>query len=209
MRSGEYERIKPVASLREFFKDSLDAAMDRQGLSADEHTSYYVVNLLTLFARSETLFDKTENGLELKPVAKVLAESIDAPRPDERNFALQRIGDVSLFVAGFLADGLARRLVDIDYYVFMGGTAYGTLSESVKGSKRGELFSSVFAELSSKFQEFVDVLTEIREEGSSRQSDILRLYEVWLKTGSRRVERALRAAGIEPSRSGGSGDTRH
>lgn len=208
MRSGRYERIKPVTSLREFFKSSVDAAMDRQGLSADEHTAYYVVNLLTLFARSESLFDKTENGLELKPVAKILAESVDAQRADERNFALQRVGDVSLFIAGFLSDGLAKKLVDVDYYVFMGGTAYGTLSESVKGSKRGVLFSSVFAELSAKFQDFVDVLMDIREEASGTQTDVLRLYELWLKTGSPRAARALRAHGIEPNENT-DGDTRH
>jgi hypothetical protein len=208
MRSGHHERIKPVTSLREFFKNSVDAAMERQNLSADEHTAYYVVNLLTLFARSESLFDRTENGFELKPVAKILAESLDSERVEERNFALQRVGDVSLFIAGFLCDGLARRLVDIDYYVFMGGTAYGTLSTSVRGSKRGDLFSSVFAELSAKFQEFVDVLADIRDEARGTQSDVLRLYEVWLKTGSRRAARALRARGIEPNDSV-KGDTRH
>ena len=208
MRSGQYERIKPVTSLQEFFKDSVDVAMDRQGLSADTHTAYYVVNLLTLFARSESLFDRTENGLELKPVAKVLAESVERERADERNFALQRVGDVSLFVAGFLADGLARKLVDVDYYVFIGGAAYGTLSVSVKGSRRGRVFSNVFAELSAKFQEFVDVLADIREQAEGRQSEVLRLYELWLKTGSRRAERALRAQGIEPNKNA-DGETRH
>lgn len=208
MRSGRYERIKPVTSLQEFFKDSVDAAMNRQGLSADAHTAYYVVNLLTLFARSESLFDRTENGLELKPVAKVLAESLERERADERNFALQRVGDVSLFVAGFLAEGLARKPVDVDYYVFMGGAAYGTLSVSVKGSRRGRVFSSVFAELSAKFQDFVDVLADIREQAEGRQSDVLRLYDLWLKTGSRRAERALRAQGIEPNKNA-DGETRH
>lgn len=208
MPRDRYKHIKPVASLREFFKDSVDAAMDRQGVSADAHTAYYVVNLLTLFSRSETLFDRTENGLELKPVARVLADSVDACRSDERNFALQRVGDVSLFIAGFLADGLERRLVDVDYYIYMGGGAYGLLSEQVRGSRRGNAFGSVFAELSQKFQEFVDVLNDIRESAAGRQSDVLRLYEIWLKTGSRRAARALRALGIEPHDSA-DGDTRH
>jgi hypothetical protein len=105
-----------------------------------------------------------------------------------------------LFVAGFLGDGLGRRLVDIDYYVFMGGTAYGTLAESVRGSRRGEVFSGVFAELAAKFQHFVDVLADVRDGGSASQSDTLRLYETWLKTGSRRAERALRSRGVEPNR---------
>lgn len=208
MQDDRVERIKPVTSLKEFFRNSVAEAMDRQGLSADDHTAYYVVNLLTLFARSETLFDETENGVELTPVARVLADSVGVECEAERNHALQRVGDVSLFVAGFLGDGLARRLVDVDYYVHMGGTAYGTLSENVRGSRRGDVFSRVFAELAAKFQDFVDVLADIREESQGSQSDVLRLYETWLRTGSQRAATALRRLGIEPQRAG-SDDTRH
>lgn len=202
MRTTGNERITPVKSLQEFFKNSVDRAMDRQGVSADEHTAYYVVNLLTLFARSESLYDETENGLELKPVAKVLAEAIDCERTEVRNHALQRVGDVSLFLAGFMAESLARRLVDVDYYIFMGGAAYGQLSASVRGSLRGEAFAGVYAELAEKFPVFVDVLADVRDEASGTELDTLRMYEIWRRTGSKRAERILRARGIEPARDG-------
>jgi len=202
MRAKANERITPVKSLQEFFKNSVDKAMDRQGVSADEHTAFYVVNLLTLFARSESLYDETENGLELKPVAKVLAESIDSERSEVRNHALQRVGDVSLFIAGFMAESLARRLVDVDYYIFMGGTAYSQLSSNVRGSIRGDAFAGVFAELAEKFPVFVDVLADVRDEASGSELDTLRIYEIWRRTGSRRAERLLRARGIEPTRDG-------
>lgn len=192
------ERVKPVVSLQEFFKDSIAGAMSKQGLDADDHTAYYVVNLLTLFARSEALFDRTENGTELKPLAKVLADAADSARPEERNFALQRVGDVSLFMAGFFGDGMATRLVDVDYYIYMGGAAYGALSEHVRGSLRGQVFAQVFAELAQKFADFVDVLAELRGE-VNQDIDILRTYELWLRTGSRRAARELRRVGIEPN----------
>lgn len=208
MQTGDFERIRPVKSLQEFFRESVADAMQRQGVSADDHTAYYVVNLLTLFARSEFLFDVTEEGVQLKPVAKVLAESAHSERREERNIALQRVGDVSLFIAGFLGEGLARRLVDVDYYVCMGGTAYGTLSENVRGSARGAVFQAVFAELAEKFQEFVDVLADIRDDTNASQTDVLRLYEMWLRTGSQRSGRLLRARGIEPTKIG-DGNTRH
>lgn len=201
------ERIRPVRNLQEFFRDSVTRAMQRQGLEADDHTAYYVVNLLTLFARSEAFFDDTGEGRALKPVAKILAEAADTDRIPERNFALQRAGDVSLFVAGFLSEGLARKLVGIDYYVRMGGFAYGALADSVRGSQRGRVFGSVFAELAEKFREFVDVLAEVADTGAS-QHDLLKLYDTWMRTGSRRAERLLRARGIEPSLAG-SGHTRH
>ena len=202
------ERIKPIKSLLEFFKDSVATAMHRQQLDADDHTSYYVVNLLTLFARSEALFDETDEGPKLTPVARVLADSVDADRLAERKHALQRVGDVSLFVAGFLGDGLASKPVNVDYYVQVGGSAYGTLAQHAAGSARGRVFSSVFAELAEKFQDFVDVLADIRDGACANERDTLRIYESWLLTGSKRAARALRARGIEPSL-GGSGDTRH
>lgn len=203
------EQIRPVVSLQEFFKDSVADAMAKQRVDADDQTAYYVVNLLTLFARSEALFDAIEGRRALRPLAAVLAEAVAAERADERNYGLQRVGDVALFVAGFLGESLARRPVDVDYYVHMGGAAYGALSESIRGSSRGRVYSAVFAELAGKFQDFVDVLAEVRDEGlPSRDADVLRTWELWRRTGSRRAASRLRAEGIEPAQLLG-GDTRH
>jgi len=190
-------RVRPVVSLQEFFKDSVALAMQKQGVAADDHTAYYVVNLLTLFARHEALYERSKTGPGLQPLALLLAEAAEAPDRDSCNAALRRVGDTSLFVAGFLGDGFARKLVDIDYYIDMGGAAYGRLSASVRGVQ-GRAFSAVFAELAEKFRDFVDVLTEIRASGTAAL-DVLRLYEVWLKTGSRRAAQQLREQGIEPN----------
>lgn len=206
---GRSERVRPVASLQEFFKDSVSHAMRRQRVEVQDHTAYYVVNLLTLFSRSEALYERTSSGVGLKPLALMLADAAESSDPRERNFVLQRLGDVSLFIAGFFADSLVRKPVDMDYYVRMGGSAYGSLCESVRGTLKGEAFGSVFAELSGKFQNVVDVLNDVRDEARSRQDrDVLRLYESWLRTGSKRVERLLRDLGIEPNSSLDS-DARH
>ena len=194
------ERVKPVASLQEFFKDSISHAMRRQRVEVQDQTAYYVVNLLTLFSRSEALYERTSAGVGLKPLALMLADAVESSNPRERDFVLQRLGDVSLFIAGFFADSLARKPVDVDYYIRMGGSAYGSLCESVRGTLRGEAFGSVFAELSGKFQNVVDVLNDVRDEARSRQDhNVLRLYESWLRTGSKRAERLLRELGIEPN----------
>ena len=202
-------RVEPIASLQEFFKDSIAQAMERQGLEADDHTSYYVVNLLTLFARSDALYERTQHGIGIKPLATMLAEATEAGSAELRNVTLQRVGDVSLFVAGFFAESLAKRLVDLDYYIYVGGSAYGSLSEGVQGTVRGRLYGAVFAELAAKFQDFVDVLNDVRDEAqTSKNRDVLRLYEIWLRTRSRRAARLLRGLGIEPN-SGLSPDATH
>lgn len=203
MRTRHTDRVRPVASLQEFFKDSVEHAMEKQRVAADDHTAYYLVNLLTLFARPESL---AGGG---KPLALMLADAADACDSQERNFTLQRVGDISLFVAGFLGESFPRRLVDIDYYIDIGGLAYGSLSANVRGTFRGRIFGAVFAELAHKFREFVDVLAEVRDAAKKTDDiDILRLYEVWLRTGSARAARLLRSRGIEPNQALGA-ETRH
>jgi hypothetical protein len=193
------DRVRAVASLQEFFKDSVAAAMAKQGVAVDDHTAYYVVNLLTLFARHETLYGQERPGPGLQPLALLLAAAADSPDRETRNALLRRVGDTSLFVAGFLGDGFARKLVDVDYYIGMGGAAYGRLSDNVRGTREGQAFGGVFAELAEKFVDFVDVLAEIRDSGKAAAIDVLRVYEVWLRTGSKRAARLLREHGLAPN----------
>ena len=192
-------RVLPVANLREFFKDSLQGALQKQQLAVDDQTEHYVVNLLTLFARSEALYERTAHGVRLKPLALMLSDALEAPSEGDRNRGLQRLGDVSLFVAGFFARSFARKLIDVDYYIAMGGRAYGTLGETLSRG-RGKVLGNVFAELSDKFQPLVDALNELSESAYTHSDkDILRLYEIWLKTGSRRSYEILKRLGVNPT----------
>ena len=195
-------KVVPVTNLREFFRDSLHTALERQHVAVEDQTEHYVVNLLTLFARSEALYDRTAEGTRLKPLVVLLTEALEASSPGDRNRGLQRLGDVSLFVAGFFAQGFARKLIDIDYHIAMGGRAYGALADTLARG-RGRVLGQVFAELARKFQPMVDALNEVSET-SHRHSDkdILRLYEIWLKTGSPRSYRILQTLGVDPTVAG-------
>ena len=201
MRDAD-KRVLPVANLREFFRDSVHGALEKQHVGLNEQTEQYVVNLLTLFARSEALYEPTEQGARLKPLALMLCEALEAPSVAQRNRALQRLGDVSLFIAGFFAPGFAAKLIDIDYHIAMGGRAYGTLAlATAHGSSR--VLAGVFAELAAKFQPLVDALNEVSEGSYSHsQKDVLRLYELWLKTGSARCYGLLKRLGVDPTRAG-------
>lgn len=193
------EELVSISSLQEFFHDSVDAAMATNSLVLDDHTTHYVVNLLTLYARSEALYENTEDGYQLRPLASMFADAVEARNEFERNHNLQRVGDVALFIAGFFAAGLERAVVDVDYYVYMGGGAYRSLSLHTRGSTRGRALSAVFDELGAKFQGLVDVLNEVRESAKSDSDEtLLRTYKIWLKTGSLRAERLLRDAGVHP-----------
>lgn len=201
------DKVIPVANLTEYFRDSLDEVMSKRKLCADDDTAYYVVNLLTVFARSEALYEPAEGRTGIKPLAFMLADALEAETIQERQHCLQRLGDVALFIAGFFSETLARSLVDVDYYINMGGRAYDHLAQVQGGSLRVRSRASVFAELASKFGDFVDALAEIADQGR-QDHDILRLYEIWLRTGSRRAELMLRSLGIEPNVAAGI-DYRH
>lgn len=198
----EHEAAKPlvaVTNLREFFHDSVQAALRKQRVDVDGHTEHYVVNILTMFARSEELYDSTPEGIRLKPLAHMLADAAEAPSAQQRDETLRRLGDVSLFVAGFFAQSFARKLVDIDYHIAMGGRAYGTLADNLRGTMRGQAFAAVFLELAQKFQRLVDVLNDVAEMAHTHTDrDILRLYEIWLKTGSPRAFGILQRLGVAP-----------
>ena len=199
MSEREPSHVVPVANLCEFFRDHLHGALERQRVCVEDQTEHYVVNLLTLFARAEALYEQTPAGPRLKPLVVMMTEALSAPTTGDRHRGLQRLGDVSLFVAGFFAQSFARKVVDIDYHIAMGGRAYQTLAEALARGRQGAL-AQVFAELAAKFQPLVDALNELSET-SYRHSDrdILRLYELWLKTGSERSYQLLRRLGVDPA----------
>ena len=190
--------LMAVSDVREFFRGALQHALRHQHVSVREHTEHYVVNLLAMFARTEALFEpEPGRPARHKPLALLLAEAVETTDPRLRYRLLQRLGDVALFIAGFLAAG-SRRGVDVNYHVAMGGRAYETLAQaSGHGARRA--LASVFAELGDKFEPLVDALNEIgggAEADSPR--DLLRLYEHWQRTGSRHAQALLLRHGVQP-----------
>lgn len=173
--------------MAEFWRDEVVTALKSRDVTARDATEYYLVNLLVDYA------DPTR--VDREPLALKLAQASEAS-PETRARKLREIGDTSLYVSGFFADSLTRRTVDVDYYVSMGGSAYGQLARLPVGGPG--LLREAWGELASRFQAFVDVLGEIkgRINLSTQPPNILRMYEEWLKTGSDDLEQRLRAAGV-------------
>ena len=189
--------VVAVADLAEFFREALRDVLAHQRLAVQDQTLHYVVNMLTLFARAEDLYESTPDGPRLRTLVEMFSEALQANTAAKRDLALQRLGDISLFMAGFFSRSFARSQVDVDYHIAMGGRAYGPLARSLERSRRRAL-AQVFAELAAKFQPLVDALSEISDAAYVyTQRDILRLYEIWLKTGSERARGLLRRLGVE------------
>ena len=198
-RGSDSGGVVAVTSLTEYFRDALHGALAHQHVAVEDQTEQYVVNMLTLFARAEHLYEGVPNGPRMPPLVSLFGAAAEASTPAERERALQRLGDISLFIAGFFAHGFARRLVDIDYHIAMGGRAYGTLAETLARGRR-RVLALVYAELAAKFQPLVDALGEISDSARSyAPTDALRLYEIWLRTGSARARGLLTQLGIDAS----------
>ena len=179
------ELVRPESPV-EFFKEQVEDAMQRQHLRASDWTVYYIVNLLASFVtpvRLQQMNEEESLGVRLARALK--AEG--GPKRDD----LRGIADCSLFVAGFFGDSFQRKLVDLDYYISLGGYAYARLA-----SQDGDAFSDVFGELAEKFVPVVDVLSDISDRSRSTNRDALRLYERWLRTGSQRDRRMLAEKGL-------------
>ena len=177
----------------EYFRELVESALQHQHLAAGELTSFYLVNLL---AGSIHVDRAPVAGDE--PLGVRLAKALRAAGVRQRD-GLRQVGDHSLFISGFFADSLNRSLVDVDYYIQLGACAYASLAR--QGDDR---FGEVFDELAGKFTAFVDVLGEVSERTAlSSNSDLLRLYEKWVRTQSRRSGDLLASRGIVPNASVG------
>jgi hypothetical protein len=169
----------------EYFRQLVDGALVHQRVVVNELTAFYVVHLLAGFV-DQPVDDSAAMALRL-------ADALDRGGMDQRQ-ALKQIGDTSLFVSGFFPDSFNKGAVDVEYYVQVGGVAYGALSRH-----ESSRLSPVFAELAKKFADVVDIVAEVSERAACTSNrDVLRLYERWLKTGSRHSAQILRERGVVP-----------
>lgn len=182
----------------EYFQGAVSGAVASLRLKVSEHAQHYLVQLLGKFISTENFVPTDEKGEPAETLTAQLAIAMDEERAAQRAVRLRQLGDYSLYVAGFFSDSLSRKLVDVDYYIGMGGVAYENVARLEERKTRAELF----LELARKFPVFVEILSQISEEtGFNLEShrDLLRIYDLWVKTGSKKFANQLVKAGINPA----------
>ena len=175
----------------EYFKELVERAVEHQHLDVRDLTSFYLVNLLTGFVQP----DRT--SME-EPIGVRFARALQSAGSRQRD-GFREVGDLSLFISGFFADSLNRGYAAVDYYIQLGAYSYGSLARSESA------LGDVFDELAAKFTACVDVLSEVSERSAlTSNTDVLRLYENWMRTRSRRSGELLAERGIVPNYSASS-----
>lgn len=184
------------SSLKEFFRLLLTDAASRHRLALSEIAEHYIVNLLSDFAASEKLFTEELGGgrRDHEPLAILYHRAMQQDR-EQKIRTLRRLGDISLYKVGFFADSVRESVVGADYYIEMGGSAYGQVASLVPGRSG---FGGVFSELCEKFRQVVDVLERIAAQGqvAAGPSGTMRVLESWARSGNGSLEEVLIDAGL-------------
>jgi len=189
-----------VLSSRDYFDQIVSDAFERRKLKTLPFTKTYLVELLESYISTANFFDDTDTSG--RRVRETLAETfLKAQSSDTlvKIELLKKLGDRSLYISGFFGDSLQRKLVDIDYYADMGCAAYSSLADCV----REDIIARVYREFAQRFLQFVDVLADISSQAHVfNEENIMRLYELYSKTGSevareRLIEKGLIAVPVE------------
>ncbi len=186
------ERIVVGKSAQEYFRELVSDTLSVRQIRVREVTEFYLVNLLAQHLQTAPP-TRVGGDREGEPLAFILKRALEGDR-EERWRHLKRLGDTSLFVSGFFGDSLARSLVDVEYYIAMGERAY----DALRGEPRAPSGSQeLFGELAERFEQFVDLFAEIAELSDlSSNRGLVRLYQRFLLTGSRRLADRLRERGV-------------
>jgi hypothetical protein len=188
-----------ATSLKEFFRALLGEVMTERRVEVAEVTEFYLVNLLSEFSSTDKLFTTEEEGRKgHEPLAVLYHRAMQEER-EGRIRTLRRLGDLSLYKAGFFSESLREGVVGPDYYIQMGGAAYGQVADLSTTT-----FAGVFRELGHKFRAVVSVLEEIAARGlaAGGPEGALRVYESWVRTGNERLEQVLVDVGLIPVKAG-------
>jgi len=187
-----------VENLKAFFHRIVSETINKLDLKVSEYSEYYIVDLLTRFSKSELLFGGDEETHRDQPLVLLFKKALEVDL-SRRIRLLQTIGDKSLITAGCFAESLERKAVGVRYYIHMGENAYSHLSHILDAHHKGEALKQTFEELSHKFSQFVDLLSEMSDKWVSKSNaGIMDLYSRWIKTQNPRLLNKLIDEGIIP-----------
>jgi hypothetical protein len=193
--------ILAAPSVSQFFLEAVGDAIRVRGVEVTEGAASYLVALLADYVHPDR---RAGEALD-RPLTLLFDEAVRAPDPAERFERLRTLGDGVLYGCGFFEEHFAARGVDPKYLRGLGTRAYGAASSMLVRNRTDEAAGpDLFAELSRKFDGFVDVLADVADAtvamGTETSRGLVKVYERWLRTGSERLAEALTARGLVPTR---------
>ena len=178
-------------SLSEYFREQLARHAHDLEPPPQEDTRWYLGNLLVRFCRSEDFFVYEDGRLDIRPLALLYGDALEASSEHERCLLLQQLGDMSLFIGALFPENYTQRGLRQDYFVGMGCGAYDYLADNARRGRH------VFAELAGAFSAMLELVANAcTGDQQLADEDILALYERWRTTRNPLAKRQLEAIGI-------------
>ncbi|MEZ5501703.1 MAG: hypothetical protein R3E50_03230 [Halioglobus sp.] len=180
-------------TLSEYFREQLARHAHELEPPPQEDTRWYLGNLLVRFCRSEDFFAYEDGRFELRPLALLYGDALEASSEHERCLLLQQLGDTSLFIGALFPENYTHRGLRRDYVVGMGCGAYDYLADNARGGRH------VFAELAGAFSVMLELVANAcTGDQQLANEDILALYQRWRVSRNPLAKRQLEAMGIHP-----------
>lgn len=188
-----YEEQTPISepSLEVYFREQVTDCAKHYRPPPNEDTCWYLSTLLTRFSRSESLFSYADGDTQLRPLALLYKDAVEAASDQERCLLLQQLGDMSLFLGALFPERFVERGIRQDYLIGMGGGAYDYLASNARQHRH------VFSELSLMFARLLELLSKAcSREATGSDAAVLSLYQRWCATRDPLAKRQLEALGI-------------
>ncbi|MBI2219471.1 MAG: hypothetical protein HYU51_19505 [Candidatus Rokubacteria bacterium] len=151
--------------LRRFFDRAIRASFRDLALE-DDPAAPYLADLLTRFARTDTLFQRGVTAPRLETVVDMLFEIQAVWRDDspyfqpEREVEMRRhIGDFTLFMTGVFPERV-ERVASRGYYITQGKQAYRFVSEHDRATAKSG--GPMFRRLAERFESYARTLDYAR-----------------------------------------------
>lgn len=181
-------------TLVDYFRQRLEEYGEQLMSPPHEDTLWYMSTMLARFGDSDQLFSYDQGEVTLRPLALLYKDALEASAHWERCLLLRQLGDLALFLGALFPEKYARKGIFKDYFIGMGGGAYGYLSENAQQNRH------VYSELAQTFTRMLELVARVCSRQTAFDSfDVLNLYKRWRLTGDPQLAEQLRALGISLS----------
>lgn len=182
--------IKP----NDFFRSKVSSASEELNIELSTDLEFYLVNLLCDFIEPQSLTLGNMNLLDT-PLAIIYKEALESS-PQMQLKMYKKLGDLSLYVAGYFHNSLQRKAVGRSYYISMGSSAYQKMSSIMKVRHNEAHFTDMYSNLSKEFKQLVQVVTKVSTEIPIESHNLLKIYEKWCNNQSETLKEYLQNEGI-------------
>ncbi|MEM9313335.1 MAG: hypothetical protein AAF933_06390 [Pseudomonadota bacterium] len=178
-------------SLELYFSEQLQEHGQNLRPPPADDTVWYLSHMLARFGRSERLFSYDDGRFDLRPLALLYGDAMEANSDHQRCLFLQQLGDMALFLGALFPERFTQRGIQQDYVVGMGGGAYDYLAENARRNRH------IFQELASAFGKILELIAAAcSRDVASNDETILALYQRWTQSRDPLIARQLQALGI-------------